>query len=93
MVQCCFEFLNSLQDMNHGVRPEKSNEISHKDESSPSFSEKADTAWKEHIKRHNSLIVKMFHGQTVSTLTCQGCHKVIICAQLIVLKSHLLEDC
>ena len=64
--------------MNLGLRSEKSNECSYKEDDGPSVSEKADTAWNEHFKKHNSLIVKLFHGQMVSRLTCQGCHKVIL---------------
>ena len=63
--------------MNHGVRAERSKESTQKEAEGPSVSEKPDTAWNEHFKRQNSLIVKMFHGQMVSKLTCLGCHKVI----------------
>ena len=62
--------------MNQGVRPEKTNEPTNKEDDGNSFSDKPDTAWNAHFKRNNSMLVKMFHGQMVSRLTCQGCHKV-----------------
>jgi len=82
------EFFSSLldnlhEDMNHGVRAERSKESAQKEGEGPSVSEKPDTAWNEHCKRQNSLIVKMFHGQMVSKLTCLGCHK----------KSTMYEAC
>eukprot|EP00112_Aurelia_sp_Birch-Aquarium-sp1_P010488 Seg2238.7 transcript_id=Seg2238.7/GoldUCD/mRNA.D3Y31 product="Ubiquitin carboxyl-terminal hydrolase 19" protein_id=Seg2238.7/GoldUCD/D3Y31 len=74
------EFFSTLldnlhEDMNQGVRPEKTNEPTNKEEDGNSFSDKPDTAWNAHFKRNNSMLVKMFHGQMVSKLTCQACHK------------------
>ncbi|XP_065059123.1 ubiquitin carboxyl-terminal hydrolase 19-like isoform X2 [Rhopilema esculentum] len=67
---------NLHEDMNQGSRPERSNESASKDEDGPAINEKADTAWEDHFRRNNSVIVKMFHGQMVSKLTCQACRKV-----------------
>lgn len=38
--------------------------------------EKPDTAWSAHLKRNNSFIIKLFHGQLMSKLTCASCRKV-----------------
>ena len=64
--------------MNQGSRPERSNESASKDEDGPAINEKADTAWEDHFRRNNSVMVKMFHGQMVSKLTCQACRKVCL---------------
>ena len=42
----------------------------------PCDNEKPETAWNSHIKRNNSFIVKLFHGQLMSKVTCDACRKV-----------------
>lgn len=51
-----------------------------------SDNERPETAWNSHIKRNNSFIVKLFHGQLMSKVTCNACRKVSYsydpCAQI-----------
>eukprot|EP00794_Sanderia_malayensis_P007032 gene7032-7821_t len=77
---------NLHEDLKQVPRFDKSKEIESKEDDSSSSNEKYDLAWETHIKRNNSMIVKLFHGQMVSKLTCQSCHKKSIiyepCAQV-----------
>lgn len=74
------EFFASLldnlhEDLNQSYT-EKGAERESKPELESSVNEKPDTAWAAHLKRNNSFIVKLFHGQLMSKLTCAACHKV-----------------
>ena len=77
------EFFASLLDNLHEDLNQASNDKgtekekdTSKPEHEPSANERPDTAWSAHIKRNNSFIVKLFHGQLVSKLTCAACHKL-----------------
>lgn len=85
------EFFASLLDNLHEdlnqIQYEKASEKDlAKLESEPSANEKPDTAWLSHLKRNNSFMVKLFHGQLMSKLTCAACHKISYsfdpCAQI-----------
>ena len=34
--------------------------------------------WEKHLKRENSIIVDLFHGQYKSTISCNDCHRVCV---------------
>ncbi|XP_065669506.1 ubiquitin carboxyl-terminal hydrolase 19 isoform X3 [Hydra vulgaris] len=67
------EFFSSLLDNLH---EDLNQQCNFEEDCSLSINEKPDTAWNAHIKRNNSLIVKLFHGQLMSKVTCTACHKV-----------------
>jgi len=74
------EFFASLLDNLHEDLNQSSIEKGAEKETKPdgesTVNEKPDTAWAAHLKRNNSFIVRLFHGQLVSKLTCAACHKV-----------------
>lgn len=44
----------------------------------PVLQEVAEEAWRNHLRRNDSVIVDTFHGLFKSTLVCPECHKVSV---------------
>jgi len=73
------EFLIFLLDKLHediNSISEKEYSESEKDENSLSDKEGAYKSWERYLKRENSMIVDLFHGQFKSTINCKYCKRI-----------------